>query len=65
MRMNKIQRYILIVMVPAIVVIAALGIASSMSYPGRPFEWGETGAVWVIALVIITIFEYFMFRERL
>ena len=69
--MNNKQKTILKVTVPAIIIIAALGIASAVGHCSAPkgmscsniTDWARTWWVWVMALLAIGGFEYQMFKD--
>lgn len=61
--MNSTQKTILTIFIPVVIFIAALGISNSMTY-GDPFDWGDTWFIWVLALVIITIFLYQLYKNK-
>ena len=73
--MNEKQRQILAIVVPALVLIVAFGIADGLGRgptrgsglgarrTGDPFDWDRTWHVWAIAVFIIGAFELWVFGD--
>jgi len=67
--MNKTQRHLLVVLIPIIVLITTLWITSNISIGwgtsyARPFLLEKTGWVWLLAVMVITGFEYWVFKDN-
>lgn len=61
--MNEKQRTILAIAVPVLIIVVALGLASNV---GRGYGWDNweyTWWVWALAVIIISGFEWFMFKR--
>ena len=72
MSLNKYQRIVVAIAVPVVIFIFAISIASDIGTPIRtsidrrpnPFDWENTGHIWLLSIVLITIFELFILRSR-
>ena len=67
--MNRTQKKIITVMVPVMILVTALGIASAVGYQynyksAPAFNWGQTWWVWLLALALITWFGYKMSKDQ-
>ncbi|OGD71523.1 MAG: hypothetical protein A2655_03570 [Candidatus Yanofskybacteria bacterium RIFCSPHIGHO2_01_FULL_43_42] len=67
--MNKKQKNVLIFLVPGIIFVVALGIASlvgndyTTTTTPDAANWVRTWPVWAIALTVVVIFEYRMLKD--
>lgn len=60
--MNKIQKIIVSIVFPLIILSIACGLAAEVGH--RIFRFQKTWWVWVLAFLIIGAFEYFMHRDK-
>ena len=69
--MNKIQKIILAIFIPAILYVIALAIAEPITWKPGKFLLRDTGVifyygwpVWLVFLIIVCIFEYKLFKDK-
>ncbi|MFA7314500.1 MAG: hypothetical protein WC025_01030 [Candidatus Magasanikbacteria bacterium] len=62
-KINNVQKTILTIVLPLVVFIAALGIASQLSYR-TPFDWEYTWFIWFLAVGLIGLIEYKLYDNK-
>ena len=60
--MNKKQKIALMILIPIVIFVGALGIASTI-VTNRPFRLSETWSVWFVASALIVLVENYLLKD--